>query len=387
LSFTQADFSDVGLDAIAADYSDTSQVCVSGDCKLGDVDGNGRVQMDDASLVLKISVKKATPQGCQFASADLNGDWSIDCADAVMIQRIACDRPVNPGIGDSTARGRTIKVYIPDNLTTTAGTTLDVPVMIDDIMGVSGCDLLLAFPPQTTSLALLSVVPGTATEDFAMAYEAGNGYVYVSMSRDRALDGRKTPQSLAVLQFEIPATAPQNAHLSVALNAAKLSGQFGDDFAWYNDVEVSGNKITVSSLVCGAAAILTVDEETSRPILDALVQLKPGPPFPLTENSEGIYIFNCINPGSCHVTVAAPDYSQSEGDIFIESGDVSALTIRMRKADDKHGCVGGTLASTPTPRDGLFGDPLEWILIAGMLALLVYVRGLAARREGKSGYD
>jgi len=357
---------------ILADISATSRVRVSGQCKLGDVDDNGLVQMADATTVLKIVVKKVVPQGCQMTSGDMNGDELADSADAVMIMRVAEDRPINPGAGELPVRGRTVRVYIPEGLSANPGESIAVPVMIDDATGLSGCELLVSYPPQTASLVLDSVEPGTATQDFAFEYEAGPGYVRIAMSRDLALAGAKTERTLAVLHFTVPETAPKNAELPIALNSVKLAGPFGEDFAWQNDVRGTGSAIAVSSLVCGAVVVAVVDDKTSAPITNALVQLNPGPPFAITQNTDGLYVFACIKPGACRAIANAPDYQTGEASVVVQGGGVSTVTVRLKKGGGG-GCFGGTLENAAPPRGGT--GLAEALALTGLAAMA------AARRR------
>jgi len=372
LRFTEAAFQNASGQAIAADISATAQACVSGQCKLGDVDANGAVQMADASLVLKIVVKKVVPQGCQTTSGDMNGDELVDSADAVMIMRVAEDRPINPAPGELPVRGRTVRVYIPEGLSATPGGSIAVPVMIDDATGLSGCELLVSFPPQTASLVLDSVEPGTAALDFAFDYNAGPGFVRIAMSRDLALAGAKTDQTLAVLHFTVPDTAPKNAELPIALNEVKLAGPFGENFAWNNDVRGTGGAIAVNSLVCGAVVVAVVDDKTSAPITNAFVQLNPGPPFAITQNTGGLYVFACVNPGACRAIANAPDYQTGEADVVIQGGGVSTVTVRLKQGGGG-GCFGGTLENAASPCGG------DWLV--PVCALMGLAAMAAARRQ------
>ena len=324
--------------------------------------------MADATVVLKIAVKKVVPQGCQWTSGDMNGDELVDSADAVMIMRVAEDRPINPGPGELPVGGRMVRVYIPEGLSANPGGNIDVPIMIDDATGLSGCELLVGFPPQTASLVLDSVEPGTATQDFAFEYEAGPGFVRIAMSRDLALAGAKTDQTLAVLHFTVPETAPKNVELPIALNSVKLAGPFGEDFAWRNDVRGAGSSIAVNSLVCGAVVVSVVDDKTSAPIANAFVQLNPGPPFAITQNTDGLYVFACINPGVCRAIANAPDYQTGEANVAIQGGSVSTVTIRLKKGGSG-GCFGGTLENAAPPRGGT--GLVATIILTGLAALAV----------------
>ena len=368
LSFTEAVFEDAFGNAVSADRSATAQLCVSGQCKMGDLDGDGVVQMADATVALQITVRKMFPQGCQPTVGDMNGDGFIDSADAVMIMRIAQDRPLNPGAGETPIRNRTLHIYLHGNLQALPGEKLAVPIMIDDAEGLSGCELLVTFPPQLTSLILDSVEKGTATQNFSLEYETGNGFVRIALSRDEALAGGKSPQSLAILNFTIPETAPNNASLPIGINEVKLAGQYGDDFIWQNDVQASGGSIAVGSLVCGAVVVSVVDNATSLPVTNASVQISPGPPFPLTQNTQGLYTFACISPGSCKVSVTAPSYpGTAERNVLVIGGDVSTVEVRMSVGGGGDGgCCGGVVR--PVSPSGA----IPYAILAFMLSFDVF---------------
>ncbi|HOV75815.1 MAG TPA: cohesin domain-containing protein [Candidatus Hydrogenedentes bacterium] len=368
LSFTEAVFEDAFGSAVSADRSATAQLCVSGQCKMGDLDGNGIVQMADATVALQITVRKVFPQGCQPTVGDMNGDGFIDSADAVMIMRIAQDRPLNPGVGETPVRGRTLNIYLPSDLRALPGETLSVPIMIDNPEGLSGIELLVTYPPQLTSLVLDSVERGSATQNFSLEYVAGNGFVRIALSRDEALTGSKSPQSLAILHFTVSETAPNNTNLPIGINEVKLAGQYGDDFVWQNDVQASGGMIAVGSLVCGAVVVSVVDNATSLPVTNASVQIVPGPPFPLTQNTQGIYTFACIGPGSHKVSVTAPSYpGTTERNVLVIGGDVSTVEVRMSAGGGGNdGCCGGVVR--PVSPSGA----IPYAILAVMLSFDVF---------------
>lgn len=58
---------------------------VRGESSLGDVNGNGRIDAGDATLVLRYSVKLATDKDGDFSVADVNKRGGITSADASMI--------------------------------------------------------------------------------------------------------------------------------------------------------------------------------------------------------------------------------------------------------------------------------------------------------------
>jgi len=55
----------------------------------GDVNGNGKVDIPDATLALRFAVKLDTPTDAQKAAADVNGNGQVDVADVTIILRAA----------------------------------------------------------------------------------------------------------------------------------------------------------------------------------------------------------------------------------------------------------------------------------------------------------
>ncbi|HPC16914.1 MAG TPA: leucine-rich repeat domain-containing protein [Candidatus Hydrogenedentes bacterium] len=358
LSFTDVFFRDENGNDVLADYFDTARVCVTGACKMGDMDGNGIVQMFDATVVLRIVVKKVIPDGCQLTAGDMNGDTLVDSADAVMIMRIAEDRPLNPEEDGQTVRGRQIHCYIP-NMETGPGGSVDIPIYIDNPEGLSGCELFVTFPAQSSMLVLNSISRGTATQNYSMAYDIGNGLARIVFSNSEAAKAAKSTESLAILHFNVPDTAPKKIELPISLNEAKLKGEFGDDLSWYNSVEKSAGTLSVNSLLCGAAVVSVVNKATGAPIRTGSVQLSPGPPFALTQNTDGIYVFSCMNTGTAQVKATAPGFKEATGQVTIMGGSVATVELQLEAAGPINGgCCGGFLQDVTRIAPPHEGDPL-----------------------------
>ena len=56
---------------------------------LGDLNGDGTVEVADAVVALQFAVGIGTPTPAQVQAGDLNGDGSIDVADVLLILRLA----------------------------------------------------------------------------------------------------------------------------------------------------------------------------------------------------------------------------------------------------------------------------------------------------------
>jgi hypothetical protein len=67
----------------------TSTILVGVSVPTGDVNGDGKVNIVDATLALRAAVGLTTLTPAQFAAADLNGDGKITVVDPTRILRIA----------------------------------------------------------------------------------------------------------------------------------------------------------------------------------------------------------------------------------------------------------------------------------------------------------
>ena len=72
--------------------------------KLGDVDGNGKIEAADARLALRASVKLETLTAEQTLAANVDGDAFVTSADARLILRAAVKLETLPDteVGDAT---------------------------------------------------------------------------------------------------------------------------------------------------------------------------------------------------------------------------------------------------------------------------------------------
>ena len=90
---------------------------LAADGDLGDVDGNGQVDVFDVLYVLLYSVDSSIvlPNNGDISRGDVNGDGLVDVADAVLLLRYLSnpsDPALPPGIGqdpDDTLEGATPK--------------------------------------------------------------------------------------------------------------------------------------------------------------------------------------------------------------------------------------------------------------------------------------
>ncbi|MBQ4260464.1 MAG: leucine-rich repeat protein, partial [Ruminococcus sp.] len=61
------------------------------DCIVGDVSGDGNVDITDATIVQQFAAEVFVPTALQRLAADTNGDGNVDITDATLIQMLAAE--------------------------------------------------------------------------------------------------------------------------------------------------------------------------------------------------------------------------------------------------------------------------------------------------------
>ena len=244
---------DQNVSPLPVDFTDTGNLCVDDDCMVGDLNGNGAVEIGDALYALMIAVKKRDMDACSLKAGDLNGDNVIDSADAVMLQRMAAGMSINPravakaGEADEMLlsvilEGQDYVMVSLENGAAPVGTNVDVPIWIDNPGGLSGFDVWISYPPELTPLEKF---PGTVLSGGQIDYKAGDGMVNVSMGRKEGVAPMKAgPGTLATVRFYVNAM-PAGGKAEVRIEKCALKGQYGDSFSWYTAVQKVNATIAV----------------------------------------------------------------------------------------------------------------------------------------------
>jgi formylglycine-generating enzyme required for sulfatase activity len=232
-------------------------------CVPGDLDDDGEVTVGDAIKALRVAVKldSLEADSCKQLSCDLNGDGRIDAADTVLILRTTLGMPLNPPQDNEkalevqnwpleyfSAEKATGEVYVElPRLEAAAGAIIEVPLTVSDASGLGGLDVTVSWPTQLASLIENGVVRGDLTEQFRLETSIGEGFVRFSMGNDTALDGGGQPieGSVAILKLRIANDAPVNTRIPLRLSAARLRGQFGESFDWYDDIYLADGQIRI----------------------------------------------------------------------------------------------------------------------------------------------
>ena len=67
---------------------------------LGDVNGNGKVEVTDATMVQMIAAELTTVSAERMKAADVNGDGEVNISDATLIQQYAAEIQTGYAIGE-----------------------------------------------------------------------------------------------------------------------------------------------------------------------------------------------------------------------------------------------------------------------------------------------
>jgi hypothetical protein len=255
----EVSFYDPDAALLESDATDTGLVCVSPNCNHGDLDNDGRPRSSDVILALKMAVDLLTPDPCQQIAAELNGDGFIDSADALIIQRLAIGKPINPpqtgaakwtlndGIPTWPPKETEAKTVEIASDVAAPGETVTVPLTISDSTGLSGFDVELSFPSDERVLSLQSVAAGALTAGFKQEVNQGDGYVRVSMSSTEALeDAGGVGGDLVALTFAVTGNALIGTSLPVRVSAVELKGEYGDSLDWSFTIDKTDGVITVN---------------------------------------------------------------------------------------------------------------------------------------------
>ena len=112
-------------------------------CVKGDVNGDGNVRSNDAILALRIAAELMEATDAQECAADMSDDGRIRSNDAILILRKAAGLAA-PGINPMTDASRQITVTLAE-AHGVAGETVTVPLKADNIIGLAGGDICIAY--------------------------------------------------------------------------------------------------------------------------------------------------------------------------------------------------------------------------------------------------
>ena len=96
---------------------------------LGDVNGNGKVEVTDATMVQMIAAELTTVSAERMKAADVNGDGEVNISDATLIQQYAAEIQTGYAIGEP------IETEVPPTteVATTAAATTETPTTTAEV--------------------------------------------------------------------------------------------------------------------------------------------------------------------------------------------------------------------------------------------------------------
>jgi hypothetical protein len=160
----------------------------------GDVNEDGNIRSNDAILTLRIAAGLITPTEYQQWAADMNDDGQVRSNDAIIILRRAAGLAA-PGTGMiAYTGGRQITIALGETHGL-AGENVTTPLEVDDIDGLAGGDICIAYDPTVLNAVDVSSAPGILLADDI----AEPGMVQIAFAGIDGLNSR----TLAEIRFDI----------------------------------------------------------------------------------------------------------------------------------------------------------------------------------------
>ncbi|MBN1676799.1 MAG: Ig-like domain-containing protein, partial [Kiritimatiellae bacterium] len=257
-SFSRVTLYDQAGTPLSVDYTDTALLTVSNCWFLGDVNGDGTVDVSgDFTLAMKLAVGQREPTALELAAGDIDGDAAITKADATLIHRLALGLPLNPqppssgGGAPVPAEEGGYEIAI-GNAEAQAGAVVQVAVTIDNAEDVAALRLSLNYDPDLLTLQSITNAPLTA--GFALEYLLGDGTAEIVLCRETGL--LSGSGEILLLSFLVAAGAEPGAYSDLTLARRELGDEHGGDLAWSAGISESQGSFWV---VLSAAADTDAD--------------------------------------------------------------------------------------------------------------------------------
>jgi hypothetical protein len=221
---------------------------VSDTHNMGDVDGNGSMQVDDGTSALHIATGQHQATWQQSGAGDVNGDGRVGAADASMLfyhimhgtwpqpgqlitqtTRLAGLAATAPGPILSERPGNTSSgvtatqtIVSIEDVRATPGTTVTVPLRATNLMDIAGGEFTVVYDPTIIQgITLNSSVSRVSHDD-------GNGRLTIALASGQAATGDGV---LATLTLQIAPTAENGTSTTLTLAEAHLNDLAGRDLA------------------------------------------------------------------------------------------------------------------------------------------------------------
>lgn len=305
---------------LIVDRSDTATFTVSGSYILGDINGDGIVNVNgDFALAMKIAVGQRGPTSDELMAGDIDGDGLITKADATLIKRIIQNLPINPGgnapepvyelegyeiLSDIAGAGDTDGGYETQSDTAPsgyelsigvieaeAGAVVEVPVHIDNAAGIACVDMRVNFDGGVLALCGVTNTPLTAA--FGLEYRPGAGYVEIVMSSSNSL--LSGSGDIVTITFRVAASSGIGSLNDITISRLGLGDEYGADLGW-------------SSGICVAHGVLAIVYSAA----------EDGDNDGLSDYDEqrldGVYSYNPLNSGNPYGTDGDISNPDTDGD-------------------------------------------------------------------------
>ena len=130
-----------------------------------------------------------------------------------------------------------------DEIEAPAGDTAVLNVSMDDTEGVAAFSMAVSFPPELT---LQAVIVGALDGTFSVTtHQIASGVILINGSSSAGTPLGEGAATLAELRFEVAGGATPGSELPVQIDEVSLTSAFGEDFAWYAQVQKSDGAVIV----------------------------------------------------------------------------------------------------------------------------------------------
>jgi hypothetical protein len=219
------------------DVLDPAIFTASTNQNLGDLNGNGDVDYQDAALALQLAVSGDEPTETQMAVGNLNHDDRINAADAVLIMRQVAGLPQIPLASQisNIEASNVVTLSIPYSLEIAQGGSIWGPLDINDATNIAGIDVILSYNPYLISFTDARTTALSANFDLEFN-EPIPGQIWLALKPKAGYeDGLDSGSgSLIEIEFEDSAHAQENATIPLNLILANLSDRYGRYFELSN---------------------------------------------------------------------------------------------------------------------------------------------------------
>jgi len=205
----------------------------AGDCtpyRLGDLNGNCLVEAVDGYIALGISSGLISPTPEQETSGDINGNGSVNAADASMIYFYAVN-----GYWPSLQLKSTLEAKITSVITvgleeieSPVGVTVPITLNLTTISDWAGSEFVIAYDPVFITSITDFTLSGIAAGFNVSVNEENLGQLHIAIAQDSPVAGSGV---IATMQVHVSPNAPVGQTSTIALASAQFNDVNGYDFA------------------------------------------------------------------------------------------------------------------------------------------------------------